>query len=210
MGGSVVFTGIIETVGNLREVRTVREGRALLVATEFASALHVGDSVAVDGVCLTVERADADTFQATAVAETLARTTLSGAKAGDAVNLERAATADRLLGGHIVHGHVDGVGRVVSFEPDAKDADSRWLEVELPPSVHELCVEKGSIAVDGISLTVARVLENSAVAIAIVPHTLHATTASRYAPGTGVNVEADMVARYVREYVRRFYPASSR
>lgn len=205
-----MFTGIIETVGSLSEVQAVREGRALWIATEFAPTLRVGDSVAVDGVCLTVEQAGAGTFRATAVAETLARTTLAGARAGDAVNLERAATADRLLGGHIVHGHVDGVGRVVSFEPDAKDAESRWLVLDLPASVHELCVEKGSIAVDGISLTVARVLDGNAIAIAIVPHTLHATTASRYVSGTGVNVEADMVARYVREYVRRFHPAPSR
>jgi riboflavin synthase len=144
-----------------------------------------------------VERSGENWFEATAVEETLARTTLRSLTKGARVNLERAATASTLLGGHIVQGHVDGTGRVISFGSD------RTLLIEVPEDVHDLCAGKGSIAVDGMSLTIAKKLENRRIEIAIVPYTLEKTIASEYSPGRIVNLEADVIARYVREQLRR-------
>jgi riboflavin synthase len=203
-----VFTGIIEATGRVRSVRDTAGARRIGVEASFTPAIAVGESVAVNGVCLTVESADAAGFDATAVPETLARTTLGELAAGDRVNLERAATLDRVFGGHIVQGHVDGVGRVVSLARAGDEPAGCWLEVIVPADVHELCVEKGSIAIDGASLTIARRTDDGRVVIALVPHTLSATVAAGYAPGRRVNVEADVVARYVREYVRRIAAAT--
>ena len=200
-----MFTGIVEALGRVTSVRGVGSARALRIdGAGLAASLAPGESVSVNGVCLTVERGDGAGFDATAVEETIARTTLGDLVAGSRVNLERAATMDRLFGGHIVQGHIDGVGRVVRF--DGHDAGDWTLEVELPPDVHDLCVDKGSIAIDGVSLTIARRLPDARVSIAIVPHTLSHTVVADYVPGTRVNVEADVVARYVREYVRRYQP----
>jgi riboflavin synthase len=202
-----MFTGIVEALGRVASIRSTGSARVLRIDTpDVAASLTPGDSVSVNGVCLTVERADGAGFEATAVAETIARTTLGDLAAGSRVNLERAATMDRLFGGHIVQGHIDGVGRVVRFE--GHDAGDWTLEVELPSDVHDLCVDKGSIALDGISLTIARRLSDGRVSIAIVPHTLSHTVVSDYVTGSRVNVEADVVARYVREYVRRYQPVS--
>jgi riboflavin synthase len=151
-----VFTGIVEAVGRVRSVRDVAGARVFGLEVVLAPAPATGDSVAVNGVCLTVERADAGGFDATAVPETLARTTLAELVAGDAVNIERAATLERVFGGHLVQGHVDGVGRVVSLTRAADPAGGGWLAVEVPAEVHDLCVDKGSIAIDGVSLTIAR------------------------------------------------------
>ena len=195
-----MFTGIVETVGTIARVDDVPGARRIRVAAEaLPAALTPGDSVAVDGVCLTVERADASGFDATVVAETLARTTMGERMAGDRVNLERAATLARYFGGHLVQGHVDAVGRVMAFDPRAQ---APMLSLELPESVFELCVEKGSIAIDGVSLTIAA-CGGSRVSIAVVPHTLSASTVALYTPGRRVNVEADVIAKYVREFVRR-------
>jgi len=201
-----MFTGIVEHVGHVGFVRDAGPARAVRIeAPDLAASLRAGDSVAVNGVCLTVERADAGGFEATAVFETLARTTLGEWKGGARVNLEPAATMDRRFGGHLVQGHVDGVGRVTAFDGD--EAGDRTLEVELPDDVHDLCVDKGSIAIDGMSLTIACRRGERRISIAIVPHTLRNTIAGAYRPGARVNVEADVVARYVREYVRRYQSA---
>ncbi len=205
-----MFTGIVEAVGRVGSVRSVADARVFGFEVALASAPAIGDSVAVNGVCLTVERADARGFEVTAVAETLARTTLAELAAGDGVNVERAATLERALGGHLVQGHVDGVGRVVSLTRAPGEAGGAWLDVVVPADVYDLCVDKGSIAIDGVSLTVARRGDEGRVEIALVPHTLAVTIAARYAPGRRVNVEADVVAKYVREYVRRLYPAVPR
>ena len=198
-----MFTGIVEAIGRVASVRNAGSARVLRIDTHGAGAPPApGESIAVNGVCLTVERGDATGFEATAVGETIACTTLGDLVTGSRVNLERAATMDRLFGGHIVQGHVDGVGRVVRF--DGHDAGDWTLEVELPADIHELCVDKGSIAIDGVSLTVARRLADARVSIAIVPHTLGHTVVADYVPGSRVNVEADVVARYVRECVRRY------
>jgi riboflavin synthase len=195
-----VFTGIVEHTGQVSEVRANGSARTLRVTASFDPVLASGESIAVNGVCLTVERAGAHEFEATAVEETLARTTLGELRAGARVNLERAATMTRLFGGHIVQGHVDGTGRVIEFGGDG--AGDRMLQIELPEDVHDLCVWKGSIAIDGISFTVARKLPERRIEIAIVPYTLERTIVGEYRAGRGVNVEADVIARYVREQLR--------
>jgi riboflavin synthase len=201
-----MFTGIVEHMGTVTEVIDAGTARTVRIETPgIADTLGIGDSVAVNGVCLTVERVDATGFEATAVRETLDRTTLGSLAVGERVNLECAAGVDRLFGGHMVQGHVDGVGVVVSF--DAADAGDRVLEIELPEDVHDLCVDKGSVAVDGISLTVAKKLDRRRITIAIVPHTFAHTTVAAYLPGHRVNIEGDVIARYVREYVRRYQAA---
>jgi riboflavin synthase len=194
-----VFTGIVEQLGSVSEVRPAGPARTLRIEGSFDTPLANGESVSVNGVCLTVERADASWFEATAVHETLQRTALGDLRAGSQVNLERAATLSRLFGGHIVQGHVDGVGRVMEFEGGAGE---RTLMIEVPEDVHELCAEKGSITIDGISLTVARKLPSHRIEIAIVPFTLEHTIVGEYAAGRRVNVEADVIARYVREQLR--------
>ena len=196
-----MFTGIVETVGAIaRAESTGAERRVRVEAPDIASSLSAGDSVAVDGVCLTVEYSDATGFDATAVSETLARTTLGERVAGDRVNLERAATIARYFGGHLVQGHVDAVARVASF--DAQSAAPE-LVLELPEEVFALCIDQGSIAVDGVSLTIASRASGRRIAIAVVPHTLSRTTLAAYRAGRRVNVEADVIAKYVREFVRR-------
>jgi len=196
-----MFTGIVEHVGHIVEVRDAGASRSIRIAgSGFGNTFADGESIAVNGVCLTVEWAADDWFQATAVKETLVRTTMGSLVPGARVNLERAATASSLLGGHIVQGHVDGVGRVVSFT--GSGAGDRTLTIELPEDVHDLCAGKGSITVDGVSLTVAKKLESRRIEIAIVPYTLEKTIAAEYGPGRTVNLEADVIARYVREQLR--------
>jgi riboflavin synthase len=173
-------------------------------ASDFAVSIRPGDSVAVNGVCLTAERCDAEGFAATAVGETLRRTTLGGARAGGRVNLEQAATPDTALGGHLVQGHVDGVGRVKSFaRAGAKAGGDRLLAVELPEDVYGYVVTKGSIAIDGISLTVVDRKPGRIITITVVPFTMEHTIADSYSPGTTVNVEADIIGKYVKQYLQR-------
>ncbi len=196
-----MFTGIVEHIGRVDEVRDAGSSRSLRIAAHgFGGAIADGESIAVNGVCLTVERSADSWFEATAVQETLERTTLGALTRGSRVNLERAATAATLFGGHIVQGHVDGTGRVESFTGGAGD---RTLTLTVPQDVHELCAQKGSITVDGVSLTVARKLERGRIEIAIVPYTWEKTIAAEYGPGRAVNLEADVIARYVREQLRR-------
>ncbi|HKW15534.1 MAG TPA: riboflavin synthase [Candidatus Krumholzibacteria bacterium] len=199
-----MFTGIVEGIARIDDVRDAGTARTFRIATNDAfrrAKFADGESIAVNGVCLTVEQSGVDWFQATAVEETLKRTTLGSLRKDSRVNLERAATAATLLGGHIVQGHVDGVGRVVEF--GGSEAGDRRLALELPEDVYELCAEKGSITVDGISLTVARKLEHRRIEIAIVPYTMEKTIANEYVSGRAVNVEADVIARYVREQLRK-------
>jgi riboflavin synthase len=195
-----VFTGIVEHVGRVSDVRASESALALRIDASFATPLENGESIGVNGVCLTVERVAGAGFAATAVRETLEHTTLGQMRAGSRVNLERAATLTRRFGGHIVQGHVDGTGRVIEFSGDG--AGDRVLVIEVPEDVHDLCAGKGSIAIDGVSLTVARKLVARRIEIAIVPYTLEHTIVSEYRPGRLVNVEADVIARYVREQLR--------
>jgi riboflavin synthase len=183
----VVFTGIVRERGR---VVSLRDGR---LAVETSVRAAVGDSVAIDGVCLTVVGGDERTLAFDLVPETLARTTLGRLGPGAQVNVEPALRAGDPLGGHYVQGHVDAVGRVRSLEPEGEGA-RMW--VEAPPQVLRYCVEKGSICVSGVSLTVAG-LDEEAFAVALVPHTLAATTLGLLGPGDEVNLEADLLAKYV-------------
>ena len=195
-----MFTGIVEEIGEIVEVRHTAEVVVLTVRgpTVCADAGH-GDSIAVNGVCLTVTDpggTTGDTFTVELVPETLARTSLSAAAVGTAVNLERAVPAGGRLGGHIVQGHVDGVGTLVSRTPGERSDELRFV---LPPELVRYVVEKGSIAVDGVSLTVASVDPDGGAGfgVALIPTTLAHTTLGIRAPGDTVNLEVDVVAKYV-------------
>jgi riboflavin synthase len=188
-----MFTGLVEAVGELVERAPTAGGYRLRLATELAAELKPGDSLAVNGVCLTVVRADAGKMDADVGPETIRVTTLAKLAVGSRVNLERPLRADSRFGGHFVQGHVDAIGRIDAVRPAA---DFHWLTVSFPPELARLIVLKGSIAVDGISLTVAR-LESDRFDVQIVPFTLEHTNLGSARDGEAVNLEADMIAKYV-------------
>jgi riboflavin synthase len=202
-----MFTGIVETIGVLKS-RGRHGGGVTFVfdAPGIARRLLPGDSVSINGACHTVERRAGETFQVTSVGETLRRTTMDDLRAGARVNLEASATPQTALGGHIVQGHVDGVGRVVSF---VKKGDDRLLTLELTDGVDAVVVDKGSIAVDGVSLTVVERLGARRITITVIPYTLEHTTFGALRAGARVNLEADVIGKYVLEYVRRLQPESA-
>lgn len=199
-----MFTGIVEEIGRVEAVTPLTGGRRLRLACSFAPELEVDESVAVDGVCLTVVARDAGTFEATAVEETLSKTTLGRLAAGDAVNLERAVRLGGRLDGHLVQGHVDTTGTVTAVEALA---DSHLVTVAYPPEHADLVIPRGSVCVDGISLTVARLDDSGrggpVFMLAIIPHTWSHTTASGWAEGQRVNLEFDLVGKYVLRSARR-------
>jgi riboflavin synthase len=195
-----VFTGIVRERGRVLEAEENGGGVRLRVAAPHTSAsASLGDSVSVSGICLTAVAVDDGELAFDAVPETLARTTLGEVAAGAEVNLEPALRAGEPLGGHYVQGHVDGTGRVRTLEPEG-DGARLWLDV--PPELLRYCVEKGSLAVDGVSLTIAG-LDEQGVAIALVPHTLSETTLAALRPGDRVNLEADVLAKYVERLTAR-------
>ncbi len=194
-----VFTGIVREVGVVVSVAEAEGGRSLVVhAPVTASGCAVGDSVALDGCCLTATAVAGDELAFHAVPETIARTTLGALAAGDGVNVEPALRAGDPLGGHYVQGHVDRVGHVSSIEAEG---DGRRVAVEAPDDVLRYCVEKGSITVDGVSLTVAALADRT-FAVVLVPHTLEATTLSELESGRAVNLEVDVIAKYVERLLR--------
>lgn len=189
-----MFTGIVREMGLIEGLEGSDAGvRLRVLAPVTAAPAAVGDSVAVNGVCLTATSISDGILAFDAVPETLRRTTLGLLRPGSEVNVEAALRAGEPLGGHIVQGHVDGVGLVRSLEPEG---DGMRLELETPPEIRRYCVEKGSIAVDGVSLTIAG-LGAETLTIALVPHTLAATTLGRLTPGDSVNLEADVLAKHV-------------
>ncbi|MFO7571172.1 MAG: riboflavin synthase [Gaiellaceae bacterium] len=193
-----MFTGIVRELGQSVAAEDVADGLRLVVeAPATASLTGVGDSVSVNGCCLTAEVVEEGRLSFHVVPETLARTTLGGLSPGDRVNVEPALRAGDPLGGHYVQGHVDGIGRVRSVEGEG--AGLR-VAVEAPEDVLRYCVEKGSIAVDGVSLTIAAIADD-AFEIALVPHTLEVTTLSSLRPGAQVNLEVDVFAKYVERLV---------
>ena len=195
-----MFTGLVEEVGTVRSVTAVGNGaRVVIEAAVVLGDAQLGASIAVNGCCLTVVEYDATSWAADAVPETLDRTNLGALRPGDAVNLERPLAADGRYGGHVVQGHVDATAAVVAI--DELDDGSFRFTFELPPAIADYVVEKGSIAVDGISLTVARV-DSSTFSIAIIPHTHEVTTIGRRTVGDRVNLEADVLAKYVERLVR--------
>ena len=188
-----MFTGIVRERGRVVAAESDGAGvRLRIEAAETAEAAAPGDSVAVAGCCLTVTSAEGGALEFDAVPETLARTTLGGLEPGAEVNLEPALRAGEPLGGHFVQGHVDGRGRVAALE---REGDGARLRLELAPELLRYCVEKGSIALDGVSLTVAA-LRADGVELALVPFTLEHTTLAGLRPGDEVNVEVDLLAKY--------------
>ena len=196
-----MFTGIIEGTGTVAALAAAADGSGARLEVEapwLAGRLAVGESVAVNGCCVTVAQATAAGFAADLVAETLRRTALGGLAAGAVVNLERPMALGGRLGGHLVQGHVDGVAKVLDRTPVG---DGQEIRVELPPELERYVVEKGSVAVDGVSLTVAGVGPGW-FAVALVPHTLEVTTLGRRRPGDPVQLEVDVVAKYVERLVQ--------
>jgi riboflavin synthase len=192
-----MFTGLIESVGRVEAVTATATGMHIAITTSFAGDLQAGESVSVNGVCLTATRTDAARMQADIGPETARVTTLGGLQPGQPVNLERSMRADSRFGGHFVQGHVDGIGEVRSVRPDG---DARWLTIQFPPGLAPFIVHKGSIAVDGISLTVADLRETE-FDVMIIPFTWQHTNLSSLRSGGQVNLEGDMVGKYVARAV---------
>jgi riboflavin synthase len=188
-----MFTGLIETVGVVSELTRTESGVTLGIRTPLASELRLGESVAVNGVCLTVTRSDAVGWSADIGPETARVTTLGSVAPGQPVNLERSMRADGRFGGHFVQGHADGVGIVDAIR---QDGESYWIAVRVPSELEPFIIPKGSIAIDGVSLTVAR-LEPGLVQVMIIPFTWAHTALSSLRAGNPVNLECDMVGKYV-------------
>ena len=189
-----MFTGIVRELGRVAALEGGESGVTLEIeAPDTAASTAVGDSVAIDGVCLTAESVGAGRIRFHAVPETLDRTSLGRLEAGAAVNVEPALRAGEPLGGHVVQGHVDGLGSVRSVE---REGEGRRVVIDAPPTIIRYCVEKGSVTVGGVSLTIAA-LDAGSFSVALVPHTLSATTLGSLAPGQPVNLEVDVLAKYV-------------
>lgn len=191
-----MFTGLVEECGTVRAVRRgARSGALTVGAKRVLAGLEVGDSVAVNGVCLTVTATVGDAFTADVMRETLERSTLGELVPGSPVNLERAMPADGRFGGHIVSGHIDGVGTIVRSQ---RDDIAVWFTIEASDALLRYVVEKGSIAIDGISLTVASVTERD-FSVSVIPHTASVTILGRKGPGDKVNLETDIIGKYVEK-----------
>ena len=195
-----MFTGIVEETGSVVRVQKGAHSAVLTVqARKVLEGTRIGDSIAVNGICLTVTAMSPDTFTADVRHETLDRTGLSGLGPGSPVNLERAMPADGRFGGHIVSGHIDGVGRITDVR---RDDTAVWYTVEAAPELLRLVVEKGSIALDGISLTVAATGRNT-FSVSIIPHTAAQTVLGRRKVGDLVNLETDIIGKYVEKLMGR-------
>lgn len=193
-----MFTGIVEEIGTIEGIEKGRHSAVLKVgAKEDLEGTKIGDSIAVNGVCLTVTALSSHGFHADVMHETLNRSALSGLKSGSHVNLERAMAAGGRFGGHIVAGHVDGVGRVTNIR---RDDTAVWYTIEAPASVMRYIVEKGSVTIDGISLTVAEV-GDSHFSISAIPHTAKVTVLGERRKGDLVNLEADIVGKYIEKFL---------
>ena len=191
-----MFTGIIEEIGTISAVRrNPLEAKLTIFAEKIFSDLKIGDSVAVNGVCLTASEISGNTFTADVMNETFHRSSLSELKSGSPVNLERAMAADGRFGGHIVAGHVDGTGIITNIR---KDDNAVWYTISADSSIMKYIIEKGSVAVDGISLTVAEVLKDS-FSVSVIPHTAKETILSQKKLGDTVNLENDLVGKYVEK-----------
>jgi riboflavin synthase len=195
-----MFTGLIEDVGSIESLERGNDGARVRIATRLAAEIASGDSIAVNGVCLTAIAVDAGGFETEAMNQTLTVTALGDLDAGDRVNLELAMKASDRLGGHIVQGHADGVGEVLAIEDDGF---ARRLRVALAPELIRYVVEKGSIGLNGVSLTVADLGESWAV-VSLIPETLERTTLGEAKAGDKLNVECDVVAKYVERLAAPF------
>jgi riboflavin synthase len=196
-----MFTGIIEEVGRVTGITNENENRRLTVAaSHLVKELKKGDSIAVSGVCLTAVEITPNSFGADLAEETWNRTSFSRIKSGALVNLELPMRADGRFGGHIVQGHVDGTGKFIGLD-EIPGADNYWLRIEIPPELARYVIFKGSLSIEGISLTVAKI-EGTAVTVAIIPHTTEMTNLKSLKAGDPVNLEVDVIAKYVEKMIR--------
>ncbi|HWO35052.1 MAG TPA: riboflavin synthase [Candidatus Acidoferrum sp.] len=203
-----MFTGIIEEVGRVSGIRQRGEVRRITIAAgRTPKELRTGDSVAVSGVCLTALDVKPGSFAADLAPETWARTSFSHIREGTLVNLELPMKADGRFGGHIVQGHVDGVGKLIALDRIA-DSENWWLQIALPAEVEKYTVFKGSISIEGISLTVAK-LNGRRCTVAVIPHTVEMTNLKSLKAGDPVNLEADLIAKYVEKMMKRDRTESS-
>ena len=188
-----MFTGLIDNIGIVESIVSSSEGKLLRIETEYEDPIETGESIAVNGVCLSVTSKNAIGFSADISPETIKRTTIGGLKRGDRVNLERALRAFNRLGGHFVQGHVDCTGRIFAVRKTGRF----WnLSISYPREFDRFLVQKGSVAIDGVSLTIAR-LKNGKLEIALIPETLSKTTFDRFRKGIKVNIEFDIIAKYI-------------
>ena len=194
-----MFTGIVEEVGTVKQIARGQHSAVLTIrAQTVLEHTKVGDSIAVNGICLTVTRLFPDSFSADVMHETLDRSALARLVSGSAVNLERAMSANGRFGGHIVSGHVDGIGHITQIR---RDDTAVWFTIHAEPSLLRYVVEKGSIAIDGISLTVAAV-DRAAFSVSTIPHTVSQTNLKERRRGDPVNLETDMIGKYVEKLLR--------
>ena len=194
-----MFTGIIEEIGTIESIRKGAHSAVLTIgAAKILEDIHLGDSIAVNGICLTATSFTKKSFTVDVMHETLNRSSLAGLTPGAAVNLERAMAANGRFGGHIVSGHVDGVGTVSKVE---RDDNAVWYTISAPPQILHYIVEKGSVTIDGISLTVAKVSDRD-FAVSIIPHTAEKTILSRKKAGDPVNLETDILGKYVEKLLK--------
>lgn len=196
-----MFTGIIEETGTVKQIIGHQtSGFIEIKANKVLTGTNIGDSIAVNGVCLTVTRIQNNSFVADVMAETLRKTNLGNLPIGASVNLERAMAANGRFGGHIVSGHIDGTGEIVSLQPEG---NAVWVTISAPASILHLIVNKGSIAIDGISLTIAYV-DDSVFKVSIIPHTGAETTLLQHKPGDVVNLENDIIGKYVEKLLQPY------
>lgn len=197
-----MFTGLVEEVGRISSIKEMDGKRRITVAArKLTKELKIGDSIAVSGVCLTAVDVKPESFGADLAAETWTRTSFSRLTEGAVVNLELPLKSDGRMGGHMVQGHVDGTGKFLALEP-ISGAQDFWMHIEIPDELEKYVVFKGSIAIEGISLTVAR-LEGNKLSIAIIPHTCDMTNLGSLKPGDPVNIETDIVAKYLEKWMSR-------
>ena len=193
-----MFTGIIEEIGHVNEIKNAASSAVLTItAKKVLEGTRLGDSIAVNGVCLTVTGIHGGTFTADVMHETLNRSSLGNLKRGSTVNLERDMAADGRFGGHIVSGHIDGTGKIADIK---KDDNAVWYRIKTDSRIIKYIVEKGSIAIDGISLTVAG-LDNESFSVSVIPHTATSTTLSLKKTGDVVNLENDVVGKYIERFL---------
>ena len=196
-----MFTGLVEDKGTILEINRGADSARIRIATSLSSQLEIGDSISVNGVCLTAVELDPGSFSADVMVQTLKVTSLSSIGVGDPVNLELAARADGRLGGHIVQGHVDGIGKVVAIE-----AEEKWTKmvVSLPRNLTKYIVNQGSITLDGVSLTVGEIDDAiSTVTVWLIPETLNKTNLSSRKIGDVINIEVDILAKYVERLINK-------
>lgn len=193
-----MFTGIVEELGTVKSLRrNSRESRLVIRAGKILEDVHIGDSIAVNGVCLTVVLFSEGEFTVDVMNETFMRSSLGNLRVGDEVNLERAMAVGSRFGGHIVSGHIDGTAKIKAcFD----DGNAKWYEILAGPELLDGIVMKGSVAIDGISLTVAKVSSQS-FSVSIIPHTLDATVLRNKRPGDVVNIETDVIGKYIKKFV---------